>query len=150
MSNINDDIITEIANLNKVIGVAIKDIQKELVRRIKTRIRSGKGVADDSQTVSQEVNLAPLSKNYIEQRSKMKLSPFGKPTKSNLTRSGEMVASIKGEVLKDTIVIFLGSPEANKKAEWVSEARPFFALTEEENTYLDTAISEAVDKYLNS
>jgi hypothetical protein len=81
------------AKLKKVVSTNnLKTLATEAIRLIQSRTRKGKGV---KAMYGKETPLAKLSDGYIEQRRRMKLSPFTKPTKSNLTRTGRMIASLR-------------------------------------------------------
>lgn len=91
--------------------------------------------------------LKPLSKQYVSFR---KLNPSilskdAKPSKSNLTLTGEMLSSIAG-VRNGTVFTFtFTNAEADKKAEFVRKGgRKFFGLS-----VLDTkALTQKVSKIL--
>lgn len=71
---------------------ALKPIGQFAVDIIVKRTRLGYGV---KQNYGQKEKLKPLSKSYVEQRKKSKLSAFTNPGRSNLTRTGQMLESMR-------------------------------------------------------
>ena len=70
----------------------LKTLGTEAIRLIKERTRQGLGVKEN---FGNTTKLARLSDEYIEQRKRMRLSPFTTPTTSNLTLSGRLLASLR-------------------------------------------------------
>jgi hypothetical protein len=67
-------------------------IARYVVELIKERSRRGYGVASLG---GQESRFPKLTKEYIKQRKRSRLSPFTSPGKSNITRTGKLLASIR-------------------------------------------------------
>lgn len=67
------------------------EIAQVVMQRIKERTRKGFGVRKNNQ----EYKFPALSLNYIKARRRRRLSPFTKPTKSNVTLTGRLVASLR-------------------------------------------------------
>jgi hypothetical protein len=109
---------------------------------VKKRTRSGKG----STPQGNETNLKPLSPSYIKARQKMNLSPDTSPSKSNLTKSGDMLdditANVKASNDKINITIGFNSAKERKKAGYVSDERPFMNLTKAEEKQLADATEQ--------
>jgi hypothetical protein len=64
------------------------------IAQIKERSRRGFGLKSERSGGS-ESRFPALAKTYIEQRKRTKLSPFTSAGKSNITRSGRMLASLR-------------------------------------------------------
>lgn len=95
----------------------INDIQKRLTRsispqqmnligafvvdEIKDRSRRGFGVYEGGQ----EKRFPALSKSYIAARKKTRLSPYTSPSKSNITRTGKLLGSIRYTTATGRILI---------------------------------------------
>lgn len=70
------------------------------------------------------------------------LSSDAKPSKSNLTLSGEMLSSIEGKRSGSLFTFFFSNSFSNDKARWAKEGgRPFFGLSETDKKGLTTKIS---------
>jgi hypothetical protein len=67
-------------------------IARFIVQMIKERSRRGYGVQSLG---AQEQRFPKLTPEYIKQRKRSRLSPFTSPGKSNITRSGKLLASIR-------------------------------------------------------
>lgn len=65
---------------------------KEAISIMKKRIRGGFGVNKSGQNA---YRFPRLSTSYIKQRKRLRLSPFTTPGKSNVTRSGRLIASLR-------------------------------------------------------
>ena len=95
--------------------------------------------------LGKDLNNSPLkrlSPNYIKARKKMSLGSDAKPTKSNLTLTGEMLSSIEGKRSGSLFTFFFSNSFANDKARWAKEGgRPFFGLSESDKKGLTTKIS---------
>ncbi len=70
----------------------MKLLGNEAIRLIQERTRRGYGVEKDG---GPQRRLKRLSSAYIKQRRRMRLSQFTTPGKSNLTRSGRMLAGLR-------------------------------------------------------
>jgi len=127
-----------------------KDILNKLSKKaadiIYKRVKSGKGVSSNSQNAV-EVSFASMkdfSPAYLRRR---KLHPptgaFSSPAKQNLTYTGQMLDAIVNEVTRNGFKIFINKTSRegsklnnNKVAEYVSELRPFLALTVKEQALI--------------
>jgi hypothetical protein len=67
-------------------------IGNEAIRLMKDRIRAGYGVRRPKGVVER---FKPLSPAYIKQRERIRLSQYTSAGKSNVTRSGRMIASLR-------------------------------------------------------
>jgi len=105
-----------------VIGNIVIDI-------IRRRTRSGQGVDGGRKT-----KLKPLSKKYIEfrKRNRGRLSPFASPGKSNLTFTGQMLNGLVKKKVPGGVVVTFDSDRNKRVAGFVSSARPFMELANEE------------------
>jgi len=92
------------------------------VARIQRVTRSGKSIADGSK-------FAKLKDSYVNYRKRWKgpTSEHFKPSKSNLTFSGEMLESLKGRsnVRTQTITVFPSGKRNKDLAKWNAEQRTF-------------------------
>lgn len=97
-----------IARLKKVVEDGIKasaliPTSKFAADLVVKRTRLGYGV---SKNMGAKEKLAPLSPNYVKQRKMFSgLDASTRPKKSNLTRTGQMLASIQTKVVNGQIII---------------------------------------------
>ena len=111
------------------------EIGKTAVAIIQRRTRRGFGVAKSGGV---RRRLAPLSAKYIKQRQRAKLSRFTSPRRSNLTFTGQMLASLNARVVKPgTVTISADGRRRDGKrnedvAIFVSQRRPFLNLSKKE------------------
>ena len=105
-----------------IIGNIVIDI-------IRKRTRSGQGVQGGRKT-----KLKPLSKKYIafRRRNSGRLSPFASPGKSNLTFTGQMLNGLVKKKVPGGVIITFDSARNKKVAGFVSDARPFMDLANDE------------------
>jgi hypothetical protein len=91
-------------------------------------------------------DLAPLSPGYIKQRERdARLHPETSPETSNLTRTGEMLDSLKYRIRDGKLEIYVaGGRKVLDKVTYTNEARPWVNLGRAEKT----AIREFVDKLI--
>lgn len=78
--------------------ISAKEMQKiaaYVIAEIKERSRRGFGTASATRAGGVEKRFPALTKSYIDRRKRIKLSPFTTPSKSNITRSGRMLASLR-------------------------------------------------------
>ena len=121
---------------------------KEIPEQIQKRTRLGRGVNESGAIYKFD----PLSEKYIDRRKKSSLDPYTKPTRSNLTFTGQMLRSIEG-VRRGTLFIFtLGGLRSDGKsnsdlAKWNEEkGRRFFDLSNSERLGLSRQISKILTK----
>ena len=115
----------------------MKKLALQIAKEVKDRTRAGNGVKTEG---GQEGPLKQLSSSYVKQREGLakngRLSSATSPGKSNLTQTGEMLDDIVGNVNATsnsiTVSISFNSGENKKKAEYVSEDRPFMNLSDKE------------------
>lgn len=117
---------------------------------IRDRTRKGFGVPGVGQ--SQE-KLKALSANYIKYRKKTKLSPFTSPGKSNLTKTGSMLASLRvvqtknfGFTIAPTGKNKSGISNAEVAGHVEENGRPFLYLS---NTEIEKVIKFFEENILN-
>lgn len=105
------------------------------------RTKSGKGLTKNKESFGNNslANLKKLSPAYIKYRQRKILGPFGKPDRSNLTFSGELLGSIIARMSgKRAIVEVQGGKhwsglDVKEIARLVSDnGRPFFGLSDTE------------------
>ena len=112
------DLERKLARLINSVGdsATMDKMGKELAQTVKTRTRKGFGV---DQTGGRSKRLTKLSKPYKKERkglqSRGKLSSETSPTKSNLTKSGELLDSIKGEGKRGEARIYIDGRNLNNK-----------------------------------
>lgn len=171
--------------LGKLVGTDLrKDIKNDMgklaVDTIYNRVKSGYGVSDDKSSEPKKDRLKPLSKNYKQYRNgkaawftnkttkkvfkttkssfvkKPKLGEFGKPNKSNLTLSGDMLNNITYKIKRFGVRIFIKGKKNKQKAEWASKGdtkrnrppRPFLGLTSAEQKIIKTSIRNKIRSLL--
>ena len=81
----------------------------EAIRLIKERTRKGFGVRRSGQS---QYRFPALSQSYIEQRRRMRLSPFTSAAKSNVTRTGRLVGGIRASIREGRAII---APTGNSR-----------------------------------
>jgi len=131
------------ADIKKIIERLKKDVQKQfsakemqkignfVVEEIKGRSRKGYGVA---KLGGEEEAFDSLSPDYIARRRKSKLSPFTKPSKSNITFSGKLLGGLRykardGYVRIEPTGLSRDGKSNLEVAQHVSETRPFMTLS---------------------
>jgi hypothetical protein len=127
-------------SFNEAISVpAFRPHMQKAANLIRIRTRLGSGVKSVGGT---KQALKPLADSTKENRKRLKiqgkLSSLTSPGKSNLTMTGQMLESLKGDAVsrgKGIIRLTGTRPEGlsnEKLGEYVSEARPFMNLTKSE------------------
>jgi hypothetical protein len=116
--------------LSKTYLRSVGDFAADMIR---LRTRLGYGVARDG--ASRE-RLKPLSPGYKKQRKKMKLNENTSATKSNLTKTGQLLSSVKTKAVTNKGVLI--GPEGSRRdgltneelGQYVTEqGRPFNHLS---------------------
>lgn len=157
--------------LNKSVEISIdNDLVEMIVEQVRKRTRLGFGVDD----MGNQVKLKPLSESYRQQRrgniafytdengvvipyeplAPPIISPRTTPAKSNLTMTGQLLDSLKGEVNNNQIVIkptgIRNDGYTNREiAEFVEEqGRQFLGLTRGEKNELIRELKNRVLKQL--
>lgn len=135
---------------------SMKEFGEEAANMIRLRTRLGYGVASD---YGDKERLKPLSQSYKEQRKKEKLSNETSPGRSNLTKTGELLDSIKVKSVGPNSVNVgpTGRRTDGKSNEDVADAvakngRPFNNLSKVEykriRDSIATALEELIKKFL--
>ena len=147
------------------------------------RTKLGFGVSSDTAEASKvkRVKLSPLSDSYIKQRQgklkfftgkqgqvyakenssdfkiqKPKLGKLGKPSKSNLTYTGEMLEALSFKITKTGVELYIDNSSRtddsglnnNEVAEFASETRPFMNFTNDEHKRVVQFINDEIDRRL--
>ena len=142
--------------VNSVVnGVDLSKIAQDAEDRIRTRTRLGYGV-EGGERGGSRVKLKALSEKYVNQRKKQKSFNRSLTTakKSNLTRTGQLLDSIRSRVIGKKIELFFTERRKdgvkNKDlVEWQSEkGRDFFELTNKEITGLRNQLKKDLIKAL--
>lgn len=98
--------------------------------QVRTRTRLGYGVENAEQP---QQKLKPLAQSTREKRQRLKqngrLSDQTSPAKSNLTESGKLLDSISFKVSGTTVEVFINGKRNQAVTKYVSDARPFFNLS---------------------
>jgi hypothetical protein len=113
----------------------------EIPERIRNRTRQGKGLLG---------KLKELSPKYIEtrMRDKKKLYSETSASRSNLTRTGDMLNSIVGERIGYIFKFTFSNPDADKKAYWADQTgRPFFDLVPSQRKAIERDIAAIMRDY---
>lgn len=143
--------------INKVVGLGTN--RKFLQRTIKIleeeiRERTQKGFGNDK-FKGKEKPLKPLSDSYVKQRSKGRLASTTSPRKSNLTRSGQMLKSLRGQVNGDKMELVFkdarrnssrGNSEVAGYAEVDPGERQFINPTKKEFDKVEEQIAKEIDQ----
>lgn len=124
----------------------LENAGKIVAKNVKTRTRRGFGVNKEG---GSSIKLKPLTPNYKEHRKNLKrkgtLSAETKPSKSNLTKTGEMLDSLNYKVEKNKISVLPTNKKNIKKAQYQDlQGRKFLNLNKRE--VLD--IIDTIDKEL--
>src|SRR5690606_22586140 len=155
--------------IKKSVSISVdQELANETAEQIKKRTQLGFGVDDNGR----QTKLKPLSMSYRAQRrgeiafftdesgrkipyipsEKPTLSPYTSPAKSNLTKTGEMLESIKG-IVKDTSIFINvtgkrrdGSGLTNEEVkEFVEQqGREFMRLTNGEKNELARKLKDRI------
>lgn len=116
------------------------------------RVKSGYGVDDDqNQGSSSKQRLKELSPSYIAQRKRKGVTgEFGKPSKSNLTNTGQMLSSLSVKSKQGEFELVIpNSPRTDGKtnaevARYASRSRPFFGITSAEKKILEKEVQDKI------
>jgi hypothetical protein len=126
-----------------------EQVAREAASLIRRRTRRGLGVREEGGASSP---LKPLSRSYVEQRKRMRLSAFTSPGKSNLTRSSELLESLgvqRTETGRYRITPQgyrdVGGLSNAQLASYVSRARPFLYLAKDEIAQLAKGYRKSVE-----
>lgn len=135
--------------LNNSLKLTIMQSLGAMAREIiYNRTKSGKGLNSDSIESPSIVSLASLSRNYVKYRSKLQekgftFGSFASARKTNLTLTGQMLEAIKVEARRNGFLLDIdesarSDSRLNNKqvARYAGEKRPFFALSNSEQTIL--------------
>lgn len=125
------------------------------------RTKSGRGVSDDRAKEPRKVTLKVLSPATVKQRTRSGVSgSFSRPSKSNLTDTGQLLDSIQVIAGPGEFQLIIPNTQRRKKgnerrtptnaevAEFVSEDRPFFALTGDEQNILRREVTDRMRKII--
>ncbi len=143
----------------------IEDVGEDAAALIKKRTRLGYGVSEHG---ARKEKLKPLADSYkkqrrgeitfrkkdgytypIKPREKPKLSSNTTAKRSNLTYSGEMLDDLHAKKTKtNTVEITFKTKESKKKAEYVSETRPFNFLSSSEIKQIREKIQKRIENIL--
>jgi len=119
-----------------------EELGKTAASMVKERTRKGKGVSNPKGNLE---NLKALSPKYIKRRQKMRnLSQETSPSKSNLTKKGEMLDNIKSKATNDQATVFIDGKKNNDAAKYGQKDRPFMNLSSAEYNKLVNFIKEKI------
>lgn len=140
----------DISDLLDVVKTAafLKKIAEAATQNLKTRVRLGYAVAQDS---GPQGKFKPLADSTVSKRRKLKSPPLSEnttPKRSNLTQTGELIDSITYRISGNKIEIYLEGARNQKVAEYVTPARPFFHLSAIEVSRLVDIVDSALNTYL--
>lgn len=153
MSGFDRDMKKVFAELEK--PELMKELGDAAAERLVKRTRLGRGVAEPE---GESFPLKPLSDGYKEARKKNKgdLSELTSPGKSNLTRTSQMLSSIKAlKPNRGTIKIAPTGKRSESNltnedvAGYVSRERPFLNLSKPEVAGLTRLVREKIDEILS-
>lgn len=143
--------------LIKDMGKSMPAIGKEMIDMIQNRTRLGYGVEKNGGTKKKLTKLSGVYKkqrNYAKKQGK--LSNTTKPSKSNLTKSGAMLSSLKYKVNKSKLLVKVAPTGIDadgisnaKKAEWQATAkvvRKFLHLSKNEIKRIEELLEDELDK----
>ena len=143
---------------DKTTKKALKETAPKMSKMIKERTRKGFGLSDGSDKPRIQ-RLARLEKATIRQRRSKALSSFTSPSKSNLTETGQMVASLAVRTVKNGLRIFLRDSRNDGKSnnELASrhedgrvrggKKRRFVGLSVREQSKIVKALTQSLSKY---
>jgi hypothetical protein len=117
----------------------LEEVGALIVQRLKERVRGGQAVKKAGGNPS---SLKPLSNSYIRQRARdPNLSPETSPSKSNLTRYGDMLDSLTYYVDSRGNLVVTVKGEANvRKAIYTSVDRPWANLSKADITAIQKIV----------
>lgn len=145
------------APLNKQLERVLKDITDKqilkqlgefIVEMLVDRVRGqGQGVKQED---GNRTDLSPLSPGYIRQRARDRsLHPETSPERSNLTRTGEMLDSLRYRIKDGRVEIYVaGGNKVVNKAIYTNESRPWVNLGRAEKTLILKMVEELISKKL--
>lgn len=138
---------------NKVFSVrSIEKLGLKASDIIYKRVKSGFGVDNDrKQGTAKRQKLKPLNPDYVKQRRKKGVKgEFGRPGKSNLTNTGQMLSSFVVKAKRGEFELTIPNSsrsdgKTNREiAQFVRRDRPFFAITFAERRILEKEVSDAI------
>jgi phage gpG-like protein len=124
------------------------EIASKTTKNVQTRTRKGFGVDTDG---SKATKLEGLSESYKKQRKRLrkqgKLDSTTSPSKSNLTKSGDMLKDITYKTTENTATIFIGNNKGVKKAKYQDKVgRKFMNLSKNEIKEIEDIVDEKIQK----
>lgn len=123
-----------------------QDLGREVIKQVSARTRRGIGVV---KKVAKPFK--PLKGNTIRKRRSLqkrgKLSPETSPTKSNMTESGELVKSLREDVIPTGVNVTLEGTENKRKAR-NNPDRILMDVTKEEEQALTNMVAKEIVKAL--
>lgn len=136
-------------------GVSLKPYAKDTAERIRRRTRTGQGLQETKRGAKRK-KLKKLSDKYkvFRRKNKREISKNTKPSKSNLTLTGQLLDSIVGRARGTKIIVeFLEKRKDGLKnrdiARYQSEqGRDFFELSDKELRGLQNDIKKDLIKRL--
>ena len=153
--NVFDKILDQVKRISR--GYNMRHIAEDAAERIKRRTRLGYGVKDGRRSGKRE-RLKETKESYRKARARDKkrgrLSSTTTVKKSNLTRTGQLLASIRGRSSGTAAIIETkgGRDDGRSNSEvagYVAEnGRPFFELTDKELKGLRNTIKKDLIKRL--
>lgn len=159
-----NNIRSVLSSIKKEEHERIGELAKDIIYK---RVKSGKGVSSDKAQKPGLERLKPLGhfgrdrsqarSSYIERRKKTSLGPFGKPGKSNLTLTGQMLEAMIVKVRRNGFTIDIknnnrdDSKSTNKEiANYVSkQGRPFLALAKNEQVIVQREYEKVLRKIIS-
>lgn len=147
------------ASIDKALtGTFLAALAKIVSNSIKLRTRLGKGLDGEGGTLSP---LKKLSSRYKAQRERFKksgdLDNTTTPSKSNLTKTGQLLRSIFGRVKGKTVEIYIKDDRNdgvsnNDIVKWQAEDqdRPFFYISKNERRQIQRLVRKKILQNLKS
>jgi hypothetical protein len=136
---------------NVVTSQLLQTLAERAVEMVRTRTRLGYGVSGETFGGAQQ-KLEKLAKSTVDKRRRLskqgRLSGQTTPARSNLTETGELLDSIQFRIRGPRVEVFIGGGRNQQVASYVSDARPFFTLSQSEVSRLADLIEQAISNYL--
>lgn len=144
------DLSKKLAKILDNVGEArqMDRVAKVAAKEVRDRTRDGYGVP---KPLSKRERLKKLKETYQKRRQSLrkqgKLSSQTTPTKSNLTKSGEMIDNVDGRGSKNKAEVFVkGKKNKDKAAQQSDAGRTFMNLSKKEAEKAVNIIKEDIEK----
>jgi hypothetical protein len=130
--------------LKRLNDIDLRVQMKDVPEIIKKRTRKGYGITKKND--GEWTQLKELAESTIEARKSKKLHKDTKPSKSNLTETGQLLDGIKQEASNKKMVKLVTGREDIRAT--IEKKRKFFGLTKEEKNTVDQKVKKEIARII--